>query len=157
MMSSPKVPDKPDSAVDAHKMYRIHNLNPQMSVKLESFLKGEDNPVFVDGPNGEQPNPNGPTLEPPKVQFDKPVHTHVPGKGQAERLVRFSRNTKVSTYSYKPRSTEDLEVRKGEALEVLEDQGTWILARTLKDNGEIKTGYIPRTFLANAGSLEAEE
>ncbi|XP_040203965.1 tyrosine-protein kinase SRK3-like [Rana temporaria] len=158
MMSSPKALDKPDSVVDAHKMYRIHNLNPQMSVKLESFLKGEDNPGFVGGPNGEQPNPNGPTLEPPKVHFEREqVHTHVPGKGQAERLVRFSRNTKVSTYSYKPRSTEDLEVRKGEALEVLEEQGTWILARTLKDNGEVKTGYIPRTFLANAGSLEAED
>ncbi|MEE6473439.1 hypothetical protein FKM82_010026, partial [Ascaphus truei] len=63
----------------------------------------------------------------------------------------------VSLHNYKPRSEDDLEVRKGEELEVINTCGDWLLAQKKSHTGEVHTGYIPRTFLAEAGSLEAED
>nr|DBA25412.1 TPA: hypothetical protein GDO54_009798 [Pyxicephalus adspersus] len=157
-----KLPDKPDSVTEWMKMYRTHNLNPEVPLNLERHLKGEDNPVFADISTTSTKMPTFTGCAPPSdhhigEQTNMPVFTKSIGKRRSEMLETFCRNTKISTYSYKPRSSKDLEVRKGDEVEVLEEQGTWILARTLNDDGESKTGYIPLTFLANTGSLEAEE
>ncbi|KAM5164980.1 tyrosine-protein kinase-like [Mantella aurantiaca] len=142
-----KAPKKPNSVLQ-HREYRTH---PPLNDKLEDLIDGTDNPVFTvssipeSAPPSNVPgdaNPNHP-----------PINIQVPGIGNAKRLAMLSK----VTYSYKPRSDEDLEVRKGDELEVLEERGTWILARTVSNHQDPQTGYIPRTFLANAGSLEAED
>ncbi|XP_018430414.1 PREDICTED: tyrosine-protein kinase SRK3-like [Nanorana parkeri] len=156
---TPGTPPQPDpKKADNMKsvFYRTHNMDPKFLTDLERQLDGEDNVTFTHGneipPRGGPQSPNDGHSAP---QLAVPVYTVVPGKRRSQRLEAL--RTKVSTHSYAPRSDEDLEVHKGDEVEVLEEGGAWIFAKTLNADGEPQTGYIPRTFLANAGSLEAED
>ncbi|KAM4694498.1 tyrosine-protein kinase FRK-like [Discoglossus pictus] len=86
-----------------------------------------------------------------------PPDSGLPRNDPKERRNGMSRAAKVSKYYYKPRSMEDLEVQKGEELEVIDTCGDWIIARKTTSNGGTRTGYIPKTFLADAGSVDAED
>ncbi|XP_053316508.1 tyrosine-protein kinase SRK3-like [Spea bombifrons] len=65
------------------------------------------------------------------------------------------RFSQVSIYPYRARSPEDLTVEKGELLLVIDRRGDWLIAKKLTQNGE--AGYIHRSYLADVGSLEAED
>ncbi|XP_040286873.1 tyrosine-protein kinase SRK2-like [Bufo bufo] len=141
-------------------------------LRKDNMLDGEDNRGFVGGPNISTTSRNEPfTYLPPSIinEIRTPKPKTNPGYTQPEKTQTsstmtwdssggiLSRTNKVSTYNYKPRSSQDLDIKKGVYLEVIEEQGEWVIARTLDSNGESKTGYIPKTFLANEGSLEAED
>ncbi|KAJ1158797.1 hypothetical protein NDU88_011470 [Pleurodeles waltl] len=72
---------------------------------------------------------------------------HKDGGGGLQRQSHY-----VSIYSYLPRTTQDLRLQKGEAFEVLQEQGPWLY---VQQGG--KEGYVPRAFSASADSLEAKE
>ncbi|XP_056410077.1 tyrosine-protein kinase SRK2-like [Hyla sarda] len=135
--------------------------------KEDNMLGGQDNIGFEgtpdpDNDSGTEPQPPGIEIEliiptyvthPPHTQLDPVPRATTSGN----RLSNLSRATKVSTYSYKPRSSQDLDIKKGQHVEIIEDRGEWVIARTLNGNGESTTGFIPTNFLANEGSLEAED
>uniref|UniRef100_A0A8C5MBJ7 Tyrosine-protein kinase n=1 Tax=Leptobrachium leishanense TaxID=445787 RepID=A0A8C5MBJ7_9ANUR len=68
-----------------------------------------------------------------------------------------SRAAKVSMYHYKPRTSKDLTVDKGEELEVLQQQGEWVLAKKTTKSGNTLTGFVHQSYLADIGSLEAHD
>ncbi|XP_063810915.1 tyrosine-protein kinase SRK3-like [Pseudophryne corroboree] len=153
---TPNAEDQPDNKEESLKMYRPHNPNPAPTItlqKMEDDLSGLDNPGYVPGADFTEKsrdeglkNPNG---RPPSNEFD--------GSNLRLSTGGLRRSTKVSRYSYKPRSADDLEVAKGQRLQIINSLGEWLIARTVNQNGESRTGYIPRTYLADAGSLEAED
>ncbi|KAM3930182.1 tyrosine-protein kinase-like [Leptodactylus fuscus] len=135
--------------------------------KEDNMLVGQDNPGFEEtsiynNPRSDaiwyacpimttEPSTPEPETNPQNTQQDQEQQSSAPIHNS------LSRARKVSTYNYKPRSPQDLDIKKGQHLEVIEDRGEWVIAQTTDSNGEIKTGYIPITFLANEGSLEAED
>ena len=61
----------------------------------------------------------------------------------------------IARYAYQARTTEDLSFEKGEQLLILGNiEGDWWLAKSLKNDRE---GYIPKNYVAEALSYEAEE
>ena len=61
----------------------------------------------------------------------------------------------IALFDYDKRTNEDLSFRKGERLEILNYQeGDWLLARSL-DTG--LKGYIPRNYVAENKTIQAEE
>lgn len=61
----------------------------------------------------------------------------------------------VALFDYTQRTSEDLSFRKGERLEILNDQdGDWWQARSL-DSG--REGYIPSNYVAEHKTIQAEE
>ena len=61
----------------------------------------------------------------------------------------------IARYAYQARTKEDLSFEKGEMLLVVGPQETdWWTARSLKTQRE---GYIPRNYVAEAETYEAEE
>ncbi|OUC45921.1 putative SH3 domain protein [Trichinella nativa] len=60
----------------------------------------------------------------------------------------------VALYSYDARTPEDLDFKKGEELEILDDtQGDWWYARSRLTG---RCGYIPSNYVARFKSIEAE-
>ncbi|XP_063297979.1 tyrosine-protein kinase SRK3-like [Pelobates fuscus] len=101
-----------------------------------------------------------------------PLNTQPPQQSNSENILNLgnklnsgrtsvgkglTRAAKVSTYSYKARSSKDLEVSKGEKVEVIEHRGEWVYAKKTTDGGQVETGYIHQSYLADVGSLEAED
>ncbi|KAM4043064.1 tyrosine-protein kinase Src42A-like [Anomaloglossus baeobatrachus] len=126
----------------------------------DDILNGQENPGFVDTVDNSN---NLRNLSPPSFSIEPSTNnTHSTylqpdqTQGLAART-RDSRARKVSTYNYKPRSSQDLDIKKGQHVEVIEVRGEWVIARTIDRTEESKTGYIPKTYLANEGSLEAED
>lgn len=61
----------------------------------------------------------------------------------------------LARYAYQARTTEDLSFEKGEHLQVIGNRDSdWWLAKSLKSHRE---GYIPKNYVAEAQSYEAEE
>ena len=61
----------------------------------------------------------------------------------------------LARYAYQARTTEDLSFEKGERLVVVGNQDSdWWLAKSVKSQRE---GYIPKNYVAEAESYEAEE
>lgn len=61
----------------------------------------------------------------------------------------------IALFDYDQRTSEDLSFRKGERLEILNDQdGDWWQARSL-DSG--REGYIPSNYVAEYKTIQAEE
>ena len=61
----------------------------------------------------------------------------------------------IALFDYDQRTSEDLSFRKGERLEILNDQdGDWWQARSL-DSG--REGYIPSNYIAEYKTIQAEE
>ena len=62
----------------------------------------------------------------------------------------------VALFDYEARTSEDLSFKKGEYLEVNQDniKFDWWLAKSRKTNQE---GYIPSNYVAEVKTLEAEE
>ena len=61
----------------------------------------------------------------------------------------------IARYAYQARTTEDLSFEKGERLIVVGMQESdWWMAKSMKSQRE---GYIPRNYVAEAESYEAEE
>ncbi|XP_076804650.1 proto-oncogene tyrosine-protein kinase Src-like [Clavelina lepadiformis] len=60
----------------------------------------------------------------------------------------------VAMYDYDARTDDDLTVRKGDYLFVINMEGDWWFARSAKDNIE---GYVPSNYVAPVGGLESEE
>ena len=61
----------------------------------------------------------------------------------------------ITRYAYQARTTEDLSFEKGEKLLVVGlQESDWWTARSLKTQRE---GYIPKNYVAEAESYEAEE
>lgn len=61
----------------------------------------------------------------------------------------------IALFDYDQRTSEDLSFRKGERLEILNDQdGDWWQARSV-DTG--REGYIPSNYVAEFKSIQAEE
>ena len=61
----------------------------------------------------------------------------------------------IALFDYDQRTSEDLSFRKGEHLEILNNQdGDWWQARSLDTGHE---GYIPRKYVAENKTIQAEE
>lgn len=61
----------------------------------------------------------------------------------------------IALFDYDQRTSEDLSFRKGERLEILNDQdGDWWQARSM-DTG--REGYIPSNYVAEYKTIQAEE
>ena len=61
----------------------------------------------------------------------------------------------VCTHDYESRTDDDLGLKKGDLLHVLDtDDDGWWLARSITSG---KSGYIPSNYVAERNSLEAEE
>lgn len=61
----------------------------------------------------------------------------------------------VALYDYDARTNEDLTFRKGERLQVIDNNdGDWWLARSLVSQNE---GYIPSNYVAPEQSVNAQE
>ena len=61
----------------------------------------------------------------------------------------------IALFDYDQRTSEDLSFKKGERLEILNDQdGDWWQARSV-DTG--REGYIPSNYVAEFRSIQAEE
>ncbi|KAM9316319.1 tyrosine-protein kinase FRK-like [Gastrophryne carolinensis] len=145
---------------DHVRQYRVHTLPPDIK-NLNDQLTGRVNPGFQEQ---EQRTMDTIPLEERPVsanltqnQEQGKTNHQADSSRREKRISNFLRTTKVSTYSYQPRSAEDLQVKKGDELKVIEDQGEWIWAEMVTNDGETKTGYIPKPILAEAGSLEAED
>ena len=61
----------------------------------------------------------------------------------------------VALYDYKARTAEDLSFKKGERMEIINNQdGGWWEAKSLSSG---VSGYVPSNYIAPATSLETEE
>ena len=60
----------------------------------------------------------------------------------------------IALFDYDKRINEDLSLRKGERLEILNQDGDWWLACSLDTGLE---GYIPRNYVAENKTIQAEE
>ncbi|XP_072355154.1 tyrosine-protein kinase Src42A [Scyliorhinus torazame] len=64
----------------------------------------------------------------------------------------------VLLYNYKPRTADDLLIKKGEEIEVLQQEGEWALVRKIDASREMEQqekGYVPSSFVAEVGSVAA--
>lgn len=98
----------------------------------------------------EVPSPPNPE---PFVHIDQPS-----SGGNQERPNDETVNTiVVALYDYDARTTEDLSFRTNDQMEVatqlIQSNQDWWFARLIASN---KRGYIPRNFVAEVASLEAE-
>lgn len=61
----------------------------------------------------------------------------------------------IALFDYDQRTSEDLSFRKGEQLQILNNQdGDWWQARSLQTGRE---GYIPSNYVAEYKTIQAEE
>ncbi|XP_041715863.1 tyrosine-protein kinase Blk [Coregonus clupeaformis] len=75
------------------------------------------------------------------------AHNREQASGNDEDLV-------MALHDFKPTTDNDLPFRKGEKLQILQENGDWWLARSLVTGEE---GYIPCTYVARADTLEVEK
>ncbi|KAJ8008681.1 hypothetical protein DPEC_G00080940 [Dallia pectoralis] len=59
----------------------------------------------------------------------------------------------IAQHNFTPTNDNDLAFKKGEHLQILQESGDWWLAKSLLTGEE---GYIPRTYVARAHTLEEE-
>ncbi|XP_064411200.1 tyrosine-protein kinase Src42A [Latimeria chalumnae] len=65
----------------------------------------------------------------------------------------------VSLYNYKARTLQDLELQKGDHLELLKQQGDWLYVKksAATSGQEVKSeGFVPKKFVVQVGSTKAE-
>ena len=61
----------------------------------------------------------------------------------------------VGKYDYESQTDDDLDFKKGDVMYIINtDEGDWWFARS-KESG--KKGYIPNNYVAESGSIDAEE
>ena len=61
----------------------------------------------------------------------------------------------IALFDYDQRTSEDLSFRKGERLEIIDNQdGDWWQARSLDT---MREGYIPSNYVAEHKTIQAEE
>lgn len=60
----------------------------------------------------------------------------------------------VALYDYKAMNDRDLQMLKGEKLQILKETGDWWLAKSLITGRE---GYVPSNFVARVETLEVEK
>ena len=78
-----------------------------------------------------------------------------PGSGQVSPTSEIKGKVYLARYAYQARTAEDLSFEKGERLLVIGTQeNDWWFAKSLKSQRE---GYIPRNYIAEAQTYEAEE
>ncbi|KAK6297840.1 hypothetical protein J4Q44_G00324230 [Coregonus suidteri] len=75
------------------------------------------------------------------------AHNREQASGNDEDLV-------MALHDFKPTTDNDLPFRKGEKLQILQENGDWWLARSLVTGEE---GYIPCTYVVRADTLEVEK
>ncbi|XP_056620777.1 tyrosine-protein kinase Blk [Triplophysa dalaica] len=63
-------------------------------------------------------------------------------------------NIVIAQHDFQPASENDLEFKKGDRLKIIRETGEWWLAKSLVTGIE---GYIPRTYVAKAETLEVEK
>lgn len=82
-----------------------------------------------------------------------------PPKNEEQSL---SRKRVKSIYNYSPRTILDLDLKKGDILEVIGENEHWLYVRrrTAKANGSKgfveEKGYVPKDFIKPLDSVEAE-
>ncbi|KAM8953345.1 tyrosine-protein kinase-like [Pelodytes ibericus] len=142
--------------------------NQEVARNLQSYeqrLEGIDNASYTPPADENDAAPGmtgyGGSQETPEKEEKntaKKIHKRTSSKVTLPlTLSRMGRAEKVSCYHYKPRSSQDLGVRKGETLEVIKYSGEWAFAKKTTQSGEVETGYIHSSYLADVGSLEAED
>ncbi|XP_066109514.1 tyrosine-protein kinase Blk [Saccopteryx bilineata] len=115
-----------------------------VSSKKQTKEKGQSqwSPVKVSSQSREPPP------LPPLVVFKHlapvPPHSH---PDQEEHFV-------VALYDYMAVNDRDLQLLKGEKLQILTESGDWWLAKSLITGRE---GYVPSNFVARVGTLEVEK
>ncbi|KAE8605843.1 hypothetical protein XENTR_v10015339 [Xenopus tropicalis] len=114
--------------------------------------QGKENPGFV--PQDELDNPM--RMEPQLIHEPQHPSPEQPSVGVLHPK-QLSRAAKVSMYSYTARSPGGMDVQRGDRLEVIGTKGPWVLVQRETGRGPAQTCYIPKSFLADAGSLEAED
>ncbi|OXB78611.1 UNVERIFIED_CONTAM: hypothetical protein H355_010091 [Colinus virginianus] len=103
------------------------------------------NEKFTSGSN--QKNRSRPPPAPPKGrQFISFSHLNQ-ASAQDDVIV-------IALYDFAASSDRDLELVKGEKLQILSNEGDWWLAKSLQSG---KKGYIPSNFVALVDSLEQEK
>ncbi len=96
----------------------------------------------LDGGTYDSANPNAPTL--PGMALHPKEQTYIP-KGPIF----------IALFDYDQRTSEDLSFKKGEQLEIINNQdGDWWQARSLESRRE---GYIPSNYVAEYKTIQAEE
>ncbi|XP_072552576.1 tyrosine-protein kinase Blk [Salminus brasiliensis] len=60
----------------------------------------------------------------------------------------------IAQHDFKPTNESDLSFKKGEKLQIIQENGDWWLAKSLLTGDE---GYIPSTYVARAHTLEVEK
>jgi len=105
--------------------------------------------------NGKQDSPSGPAVIPGgSIQNSPTVGGQVSLPIGRQDSPASSTKWYVALYDYDARTDEDLSFRKGEHLEILNDQqGDWWYARSKTSKLE---GYIPSNYVAKLKSLESE-
>lgn len=103
------------------------------------------NEKFTSGSNPK--NRSRPPPAPPKGrQFISLSHLNQ-ASAQDDTIV-------IALYDFAASSDRDLELVKGEKLQILSNEGDWWLAKSLRSG---KKGYIPSNFVALVDSLEQEK
>lgn len=100
-----------------------------------------DHPHYVRDPTSHTPKPNDRSLLPGQV-FQKLEEQH-----GTDKIV-------VAIYSYAETHPDDLGFQKGEKLKILEENGEWWKAKSLRTK---KEGFIPSNYVAQADTMETEE
>ena len=117
----------------------------------------------IDGPrkvNADPPNSH-PFHPPVSVGYPADIRTSF-GKGYGKSVLPLRGHHSpprgpvyIALFDYDQRTSEDLSFKKGERLEILNDQdGDWWQARSV-DTG--REGYIPSNYVAEFRSIQAEE
>ncbi|KAL0967094.1 hypothetical protein UPYG_G00247740 [Umbra pygmaea] len=73
---------------------------------------------------------------------------------QSEQSSNKDHDIVIAQHNFQPTNDNDLAFRKGERLQVLQENGEWWLARSLETGEE---GYIPSTYVARENTLEEEK
>ncbi|XP_041421095.1 tyrosine-protein kinase SRK2-like [Xenopus laevis] len=121
--------------------------------------QGKDNAGF----DPQDTTNNGIKIEPHIIhvpQNPSPEEPSAQGRvnsSMAAPSLQWSRADKVSIYSYTNSSVGDMKVQRGDHLKVIHTKGDWAFVQRMNERGLTQTGYIPKSFLADTGSLEAED
>ncbi|XP_046511668.1 tyrosine-protein kinase Blk isoform X1 [Equus quagga] len=113
--------------------------------------KGQWSPVKVSTQSKDPPP------LPPLVVFNHlppaPPDTH-PGQVAISSLFTLEEHFVVALYDYTAGNDRDLQMLKGEKLQILKEAGDWWLAKSLVTGRE---GYVPSNFVARVETVEVEK
>lgn len=118
--------------------------------------------------SGRATNGYNPSFQPVQTAVHSPQGFPVASSGGYQQGAQFSQHPAFPTERYTPRgpifialfdydqrTSEDLSFRKGEHLEILNNQdGDWWQARSLST---MREGYIPSNYVAEYKTIQAEE